>query len=246
MAVAFGVNVVLGGLVAGVLRGERDGDLWHAVVKGATGGAVSFAGKRLSVEPFFGAGLLGREVSAVGSSMVYNASTGSPAFSEVVLPLGPMRLHVLDRPNPFAIRLDVPGAVMVAYAVANPDLSFDLETSLSNGAPIFIDDGPGGSQRDAGKEIAGVLFVDRELWGQGTRARNRTVSHELVHAIQYDQSFITIGRRIQQLALTEPQGLVVGHLDWGFDLPFWWLGNLVVPYSERPWEREAKLLVAGK
>src|SRR5690606_17462320 len=66
MALAFGVNVVLGGLVAGVLHGARGGDFRDAVVKGVTGGALSFAGKRLAVEPFFGAGLLGREVSAVG------------------------------------------------------------------------------------------------------------------------------------------------------------------------------------
>ena len=53
-------NAALGGLTAALIQKLRGVSFWEAFVDGALGGAVAYAGKRIAVERFYGAGLVGR------------------------------------------------------------------------------------------------------------------------------------------------------------------------------------------
>jgi len=67
--VNLGVNALLGGLATVVQQAVRWELHWEDVLAGAAGGGVGYAGKVLAAERFFGAGLLGRQVAAMGASM---------------------------------------------------------------------------------------------------------------------------------------------------------------------------------
>ena len=108
--VAFlGVNVALGGLSAALFQQLRGGSSWDAFLNGALGGAVAYAGRRLAVERFDGASLAGRQVAAVGTSIVRNASNGCGALDQLVLPFGFARLylrrHDTTSPLPLSVRV---------------------------------------------------------------------------------------------------------------------------------------------
>lgn len=76
-------NALLAGLSAGLLQVIRKGSFKHGFATGALGGAVVYTGRRLAVEDFWGAGLMGRQISAVGSSLTRNAGDGEPVFSRI-------------------------------------------------------------------------------------------------------------------------------------------------------------------
>ena len=76
-------NAALGGLTAALIRELRGGSFWEAFLDGALGGAV-----------VYGAGLAGREVAAVGTSIVRNASDGRGTLEQLVLPIGVARLYL--------------------------------------------------------------------------------------------------------------------------------------------------------
>ncbi len=81
-------NAVLSGVTAGVVQKLRGGSFRDGFVRGLTGGGVIYLGKRVAAERFSGAGLLGREVASLGTSMVRNASEGYGLLDDVVLPVG--------------------------------------------------------------------------------------------------------------------------------------------------------------
>lgn len=92
--VTAGINALLGGATAAgmrLIRGESASESWSAFWTGTLGGGVTYAGKRVAVERFGGAGFLGRELATVGGSMVRNASAGRGVLEELVLPVGPVR-----------------------------------------------------------------------------------------------------------------------------------------------------------
>ena len=92
-----GANTFIGALTGGLVQALGGGSFSDGFTRGALGGAIVYAGKRLSVGRFAGAGWIGREVAAVGTSIVRNASDGLPTVHRLVLPLGPLRVHF--RPN---------------------------------------------------------------------------------------------------------------------------------------------------
>ena len=69
-----GLNALTSGLSAGLLQVVRGESFTDGFARGALGGSVHYAGMRISAQRFDGAGLLGRQVSAAGISMVRNAS----------------------------------------------------------------------------------------------------------------------------------------------------------------------------
>src|SRR5688500_10942351 len=88
-----GANALLSGVTAGVIQELRGGSFSDGFARGALGGVVIYAGKRVAMDRFAGAGLLGREVAAVGTSMVRNAADGVGLLDRVVLPVGPVRVY---------------------------------------------------------------------------------------------------------------------------------------------------------
>jgi hypothetical protein len=234
LAVA-GLNALLGGVTAAAGRAVRGEPVMQGFWTGLVGGGVIYAGKRIAVEDFGGAGLIGREVASVGGSMIRNSSNGLAPFEEVVLPLGPVRFYISrDRVVP---RLDVASMVAASAFVIYYDARLDTRATLSSGALIFRGNGP-----MPGLSSAGTVMVWHDM---PDHEEPRLMAHERVHILQYDQAFLSWGER--------PERRLAGHVPGptGF-LDYLDGGALVlgartglaalIPYAARPWEREAYLL----
>jgi len=241
------INVALGGVTGGVLRVLHGGSLRQGVesaVAGAAGGALVYAGKRVAVRRWDGAGFVGREVAAVGSSVVWNASAGRGVVDRLVLPIGPVRLYVAPgdgfRVTP---KLDVSSTVAIAVASANGEL--DWGRSLSAGAPVFYRSDPYAHVGVTGQHTAGVITYHTPS-GRGVLSEGslRTLGHEEVHVIQRDQSFLFWGEPAEAAVLGSNRAgrALRRYLDVGFDVAASALVKQVLPYELRPWEREAHLL----
>lgn len=241
------INVALGGLSAGGLRILRGGSLREGLesgIAGAAGGALVYAGKRVAVQRWGGAGFVGREVAAVGSSVVWNASAGRGMVDRLVLPVGPVRLYVaLDEGVRVTPKLDVSSTVAIAFASLNGGI--DWERSVSAGAPVFRRTVPYAQAEVIGQQAAGVItYRDRLGRGEPGESSLETLAHEQVHVIQRDQSFLFWSEPAEEALFgATPAGRVLRlHLDVGFDVVAKLLVKQVVDYETRPWEREAHLL----
>lgn len=237
MALSLGVTSLVGGVVAGVRRTAVGDSFQRAFLRGAAGGAVNFAGKRLSGEHWFGAGFLGREVAAVGASMVLNASEGRAPLELLVLPAGPVRVHL--RPGePAAARLKLDVAAMGALLLMGRDAErLDGRSTLSAATPVFtMGDG---TARHAGRHVAGVI----ELRPAADESRAATLAHEQVHVLQSD-FFSTIVSLPLESALFRRLGLerMTRHLDFGAHHLFRAAVIHWVDYESDPWEWEARAL----
>ncbi|HSL71144.1 MAG TPA: hypothetical protein VK864_12940, partial [Longimicrobiales bacterium] len=137
---ALGANALFGGLTAGVLQELRGGSFKDGFTRGVLGGSVTYVGKRVAGRRFDGAGLAGREISAVGASIVRNASAGRPTFESLILPLGPVNFHLSPKTRDLFVSLDVIGAAFLVYGLAEPELHFQVGESISAGAPVFHTD----------------------------------------------------------------------------------------------------------
>lgn len=247
-------NALVSGLTAGLIHWLRhDGDFADAFVRGAAGGAVVYAGKRITVERFDGAGFLGREVAAVGTSLVHNASAGRAALDRLLLPAGPVHV-ILDRRArggyDVRARLDLIATGTLVWAATQDELEFDGHASLSAGAPVFrapgllFDPVGGDLDRSTGVTIAGtILLSDIPRFGQSYL--DRVYAHERLHVLHTDyfsgawgepmeewleERYDWLGgpRRRVTLGLGEP---ILGSLGW-----------LIGAHDERPWEMEANFL----
>ena len=236
-----GLNALLGGFTAVATRlvqGDRD-QLHQAFLHGAIGGGLTYAGKRVAVEGWDGAGLLGRELASVGGSVTRNAGAGRGALEELVLPVGPVRLYIADgRVTP---RVDVATVIASAAFVAAYNARLDLRESLSAGAMIFRAGTP-----MPGLTSAGAIAV----WDNGSMPGDegpRLLAHERVHILQYDQAFLTLDEGLERWLVrrtTAPgRSTFLNHLDFG-GLSLGLRSSLAfaVPYASRPWEREAYFL----
>lgn len=245
------VNAALGGLTSGLLRRARGGSFRQGFVTGAAGGAATYAGKRVTAERWAGAGLLGRQVAAVGSSVTRNAAEGRPALDRVVLPLGPVRVYLAPRgPSPLRARLDLAAVVVAGYTAFQPDTRFDAAESLSSGALVFRRHGDPREVGWNGAEAAGVVLVRAGVHpaadeSESVRERMRsTLAHERVHVAQYDQTFLLWSAPGEE-ALLRGAGwtrAVGQYVDLSLNAPVWAGINAVFPYEARPWEDEAYFL----
>lgn len=234
LAVA-GLNALLGGATAAVSRLVRGEPVWEGLLVGAAGGGAVYLGKRVAVEEFGGAGLLGREIASVGSSMIRNATAGRTAFDELVLPLGPVRLYINDGevlPRVDLATIAAAGALMVRY-----DARLDAAASLSAGALVLRGNSP-----TPGLSSAGAILTWSDL---PSHEGPRLLAHERIHILQYDQAFLSWAEPAERWLAPRapvPDGLLryidVGGLALGLRTGL----NIAVDYGHRPWEREAYLM----
>src|SRR5687767_13180382 len=68
------VNGALGGFSAAMFALARGKNPWRAALEGFGGGVVMGAGKQIAGKAFDGAGLVGRQLSSLGTSVVRSAS----------------------------------------------------------------------------------------------------------------------------------------------------------------------------
>ena len=237
-----GINALLGGLTAALTRvvegeplGRETGD---AFLRGALGGGVTYAGKRIAVEGFYGAGLVGRELASVGGSIVRNASAGRGTLEELVLPVGPVRLYV-SRAGGVVPRLDVGTVIATAAFAFTYDARVDLAESVSAGALVLTGRAP-----MPGLTSAGAL-ITWDAADMPANERPRLLAHERVHILQYDQAFLSWGEPAERWLVrrTAPGVGFLDHLDFGA-LSLGLRGGLAysVDYQDRPWEKEAYFL----
>jgi hypothetical protein len=181
------LNTLLGAGTAALHAALRGENVPRAVLTGAGGGAVVYAGKRVVATEFAGAGLAGRSIAAVGTSIVLNAGHGRRPLSRVLLPLGPVHLHLDldDSPGLDAIRVNASELIVLAWLVSRPELAFDWNATLRHGAPVFY---------AADHEIrSGDVLVDGLAFngavvisGFRSSSRSQVTRHEVVHVLQND------------------------------------------------------------
>lgn len=190
-----GANVLTGALTAAVTAAIRGHDIPEAFLRGAVGGGVVFLGKRVAVERFGGAGLLGREIAAVGTSVVVNGGDGRGWLNEVWLPVGPAWVQVRPRER-LRARVNLLDVGMLVWATTRPELRFDLERSISNGATVFVADRHrivNGSNGVNGLALGGVIALGASNLDMGT-----TQAHENIHVIQHDYLLHSVTRPIER------------------------------------------------
>src|SRR4051812_17945480 len=247
---SLGVNSLLGGLSGGVLQELRGKSFRDGFARGAVGGSVIYVGKRIVVGRYQFAGLLGRQVGAVGESVVRNAGAGVPSLSELVFPIGVGRVYF--KPTSHTFRF-VPDGFAIGHTVAaiqEKGLRFDLRKSLSAGTPLFYADNKilivsRDSQEVSGVTAAGVILL-ANVPAFGARVEQVTRKHELVHMIQQDQLFLTITDPFEdwavqslakQIGTPAAGAFVVKHADINLSSSLLSLLAGEIPvFLNRPWE----------
>lgn len=238
-AVSIGANVALGGLTGGIGEGLRGGSFWRGFARGAAGGGLVFAGKQVTAARFAGAGLLGRELAAVGGSVVNNAAAGRPPLSRLVLPVGPLRVYAQPgAAEPLRVKVDLAGVVGIGYAATRPGAHLDLVESLSAGAPVFEADDVVGRRA---AHLAGVIMTTRH---ELAREQRLAVAHERVHMAQYDFAFLAWSQPAEQWVADQDATLrgIYRYVDISANAALFGALNVVVPSRQAPWEQEAHLL----
>jgi hypothetical protein len=238
-------NALLGGITSGVTRALGGGSFRDGFLDGLPGGAAVYAGKRLASERLDGAGLLGRQVAAVGTSMVVNAGEGAALFDRLLLPVGPIRLELAPGSG-WSLRLDPAALAWIIYGIAEPELTFDAGDSFSGGTAIFRTSGKlisfdGAEPHAAGVTKAGVVYV-ADVPAYGGRAFERALTHERIHAIQQDFFAAAwtdpLGRAL--LGRTRVTRRVAGVLTFNLATELLMgIGQLIPEHRDRPWEIES-------
>jgi hypothetical protein len=217
---------------------------------GAAGGSLTFAGKWIASGKASHGGLAGRQVAAIGSSIVRGASSGGSPLSELVFPLGPLRVYASPlgsrdssgaaQRRRIRVKLDLPGAVGIVNELRLQDSRLDWGESLRSGAPVFITESwPSWSEARTGSQFLGTIRVTSDR-----SARDIVRRHELVHVLQYDQRHIQWGAAFDAAGLRLIDGgAAIGRwVDPGFvEIP-WGLLSSRIDHAQRPWEKEAFLL----
>lgn len=247
-----GGNAILGGLTAGVTAVLRGGSFDRAFTQGFLGGAVVYVGKRVAVARFDGAGLAGREVAALGGSMVANAGVGTGALQHLRFPIGPVSVDV-DRAGGrrrLSARLELIPLLALAYAIGQPKLHFDARASLSAGTPVFrardllFRARWAHVSRSTGIEMAGTVWL-ADVPSYGRAYADRVFAHERVHVLQSDFFSTAWGGPVeswlrQRVGAGGPVPRLLG-LDLG-GVVLAGLSALVPGHDSRPWELEADFL----
>lgn len=256
-AAVFGINAALGGVTSGILRAARGGSFWEGLAGGAAGGGLVYAGKRITVEHFDGAGFVGREVAAVGNSIVHNMAEGVGMFDHLLVPVGPLPVRLLVAPGagtPVTPKLDVVSLGSLVYGLVTPRYSLDIGTSLLEGAAVFHESAgrrgrqpprvPVGEMSEREGRVASAvgssIFLNADVVSDPI-----VFAHERVHVIQFDFVLAAWSDRLDDWLLqgvpsvapyVKLNGLIaaMGMANQTFFLP-----------GERnhlPWEREAIFL----
>lgn len=243
---ALSANAVLGGLTAGLVSHVRGGEFGDAFLRGLGGGAGVYAGKRIASERFDGAGLLGRQVAAVGTSMVRNAGQGEAAFTRLLLPIGPVWLELGPRFRPAAARIEPFALGWTLYGLLEAELEFDAGRSLSAGTAVFRTRGTllsfdGEEAHAAGMTNAGVILL-ADVPAYGNPFMERSFAHERAHVLQQDfLGMAWTDPLVQRLVRRTPATGAVGRRI-AFNLStelMRGLGRLFPEHENRPWEIEA-------
>lgn len=243
------VNGALGGFSAAMFALARGKNPWRAALVGFGGGVAMGAGKQVAGQRFDGAGLMGRQLAAFGTSMVRSASEDTMV---VIVPIGPMTFEVrpsaVDRVRP---RVNVVSTATLLYYVVRADTRVDMGATLSAGAPVFRFPTETVSTRDGiifGRMDFGTIVLGRTPLVQD-RQRRMTLPHEAIHVVQYDFLEQALSLPLER-AILRKLGASDGflrHVDLGaISVMLAGVLQMHMDYDDRPWERESVLLTEGR
>ena len=239
-------NFALGALTAGTWSAARRKPFWRPFWRGGAAGTVGFVGKRLldGGDPL--SWWAGREIAAIGSSEVVNAAEGLPFLQRVVLPVGPIRFH-LDRlaKRKVVPKLDLVSTIAGVVVASRDGARFALDESLATGVIVFI---VPEESRTVGTHAAGIVTVSEVLPDANfppLLSKRTVISHEMVHAAQYDFVFTAWSDGAQRAMARKFRALEVvsRYVDLNLSLPVQLGLNELIEYEKRPWETEAGTLV---
>ncbi len=244
-----GVNGALGGFSAAMFALARGRNPWRAAVVGFGGGVAMGAGKQVAARRFDGSGLVGRQLAALGTSVVRSASEDTLVM---MVPIGPMTVEVrpsaVDRVRP---RVNLVSAGTVLYYIVRADTRIDMDATLSAGAPVFRFPTETVATRDG--VIFGRMDFGTILLGAAPPVldpqRRMTLPHEATHVVQYD--FLEQALSLPpERAILRKLGVSEGwlrHVDVGaISVMLAGVLQMHMDYEDRPWEREAVLLTEGR
>jgi len=230
-----GVNALLGALSTGTAALLRGDPVVPAFAKGAGGGALVYAGKRVAVQSPPGSGLIGRQLSSVGGSIVGNEMAGRGALDRIGLAAGPLRIYVGREVAGTDWRIDVPAVAAAAFYGPLSGRRLDVGLSLSSGAMVFRDVYGGGLALPGTILVNGSSDPDRDAY---------VFAHEKVHILQYDQSFLSWGSPLEGWVAQRIPALRPTLSRFEFNLPVLATAALLgftvwERHADQPWEWEA-------
>lgn len=243
------INGALGGFSAAMYALARGKNPWRAAYKGFGGGVTMGVGKQVAGRRFDGGGLIGRQLAAVGTSLVRSASEDTTVL---LVPVGPMTLEVrpgaVDRVRP---RVNLVSTATVLYYVIRSDTRIDMRATLSAGAPVFRFPTETVTTRDG--IIFGRMDFGTILLGSPPSVldeqRRMTLPHESIHILQYDFLDQALTLPVER-AILRKLGVGPGflrHVDLGAtSVLLAGVLQMHMDYDDRPWEREAVLLTEGR
>ena len=242
-------NSLMSGVTAGLFQELRGGSFKDGFTRGAFGGTIIYAGKRITAERFAGAGFVGREVAAVGSSVVRNASDGIGTFDRLILPAGFAHVYWNRKHKSAQVKIDAVTLGFLTYAILEEDLYFESGRSLSSGMLVFRTDNKLISYSDGGGHAAGVavvgLVLRADVAAYGEEFLDRAYAHERVHILQNDQLFITLNDPAEDWLYSKVRP--ARHLDRYVDINLSTellrlLSGWIPKHGDRPWEMEPNYL----
>lgn len=239
-----GINAAMGLATATVWsiargRGVGTGAMW----RGIAGGAAMGIGRQIAASPFDGSGFIGREVSAAGISAITSAGKDHFTWS---FPIGPVELQLVDG-RTFDWRVNATYTIAAVLNATGKRTQLDGPLSLSSGTFVFRDSRATfhtSSGEASGSEFFGGIKLSENAF-EGANGTPNVLFHENVHVLQDDYLAFAVANPIERAILDRVKfgRRITRHIDVGLlSLGFNGLANNIVPYSSRPWEREAYAL----
>lgn len=238
-----GINAAIGLVTATAWSVVRGHGLVDGVGRGIMGGAAVGVGRQVAASPFSGSGFAGREISAIGISLI--TSTGSEHVT-LSFPVGPVAIQLVNG-RAFDWRVDATDAIAAVVQSASPGTRLDLGLSLSSGTFVFRDRREvlhTSSGEAAASEFFESIIIARSAFHGSARVPN-VLLHENVHVLQDDYLTDAVANPIEDAWLnrTETGQRITRHIDLGLlSLSINGIANSLIRYSARPWEREAYAL----
>ncbi len=238
-----GINAAIGLATATAWSVVRGRGLTGGVRRGLLGGAAIGVGRQIAASPFSGSGFTGREISAVGISLI--TSVGS-SHLRLSFPVGPVEIQLVDG-RTFDWRVNATDAVAAVINSARAGTRLDAGLSLSSGTLVFRDKRI--ALHTASGEATAFEFFESITLARGAFHESERVPnvlfHENVHVLQDDFLADAVANPVESALLnrTEIGRRITRHIDLGLlSLPINGIANSLIPYTSRPWEREAYAL----
>lgn len=234
-------NALVSGLVTGIFAAvDDDRTFAEGFLTGAAAGGVVYAGKRVAAGRFGGAGLLGRQMTGLGVSLLRNARDGRGLLDEIVFPVGLARVYWDRAGGSVAVKPDLYTLYWLGVGSIEDGAELDWQRSLSAGAPVFLTRGAA-LDGASGQSFGGVILVDR----YERKHLDDIFAHERVHVLQWDHQYGLWAERVEGWAaslLGSPARAVFGWVDVGLAPRLIMGPAFLLPNGANPFQVEAHYL----